>query len=86
MKLVYSLVGLAALLFIVGGVGTIGAFIAQADRARIVFMWTFLAGLVPTMIMLVVSLGVGAYHLYLTRVAHRTPSGWFRSEKKREAE
>jgi hypothetical protein len=82
MKWIFGLVGLAALLFIVGGVGTIASFISHADGARVVFMYVFLAGLVPTMIFLVVSLGIGAYHLYLNRVAGRTPSGWFASDKK----
>ena len=80
MKLVYGLVGLAAALFVVGGVGTIAAFIVRADGARLWFMWTFLAGLVPTLVFLAVSLGIGAYHLYLTRVAGRTPSGGLASD------
>lgn len=83
MKLVFGLVGLAAALFVIGGVGTIGSFIAQADGARVVFMWIFLAGLVPTMFFLVFSLGIGIYHFWLNRVAGRTPAGWFISEKKK---
>jgi len=80
MKLIYSLVASAALLFLVGGIGTIAAFIAHADGARVVFMYVFLAGIVPTMAMLGLSLGIGAYHLYLRRVAGRTPSGWLSSD------
>ena len=82
MKFVFWLVGLAAALFLIGGVGTIAAFIARADGARLVFMYVFLAGLVPTMFFLVFSLGIGIYHFYLNRLAGRTPSGWFVSEKK----
>ena len=82
MKLVFWLVGVAAALFLVGGVGTIAAFIARADTVRIVFMWIFLAGIVPTMLFLLFSLGIAIYHLYLNRIAGRTPSGWFVSEKK----
>lgn len=82
MKLVYGLVGVAAALFIVGGVGTIGAFIGHADRARVVFMWIFLAGIAPTMVFLVVALGIGIYHMYLTRVAGREVTGWLSSDRK----
>ena len=83
MKLILWLVGLAAALFLVGGVGTIASFMTRSDGARVVFMWIFLAGLVPTMIFLVLSLGIGIYHLYLNRVAGREPSGWLTSEKKK---
>jgi hypothetical protein len=83
MKVVYWLVGVAAALFLVGGVGTIASFIARADGPRVVFMVVFLLGIVPTMMFLVFSLGIGIYHLYLYRVAGRTPSGWFVSEKKK---
>jgi hypothetical protein len=82
-KLIFWLVGLAAALFLIGGVGTIASFLAHAEGARLVFMYVFLAGLVPTMIFLVFSLGIGVYHFYLNRVAGRTPSGWFVSEKKK---
>jgi hypothetical protein len=83
-KLVFWLVGLAAALFIVGGIGTIAAFIARADATRVVFMYIFLAGLAPTMAFLLFSLGIAIYHFYLNRFAGRTPAGWFVSEKKRE--
>jgi hypothetical protein len=85
-KWVFGLVGVAALLFLVGGVGTIASFITHADGARQVFMYVFLAGLVPTMVLLVFSLGIAIYHLYLNRVAGRTPSGWFASDKKSDHE
>ena len=81
MRLLYSLVGTAALLFIVGGVGTITAFVTHASGGtREVFMVVFLAGLLPTGGLLVLALGIGIYHLYLTRVAQRTPTGWLASE------
>jgi hypothetical protein len=84
-KLVFWLVGVAAALFIVGGVGTIATMIGgSAPNVRLVFMYVFLAGLVPTMLLLVLALAVGAYHLYLYRVAGRTPAGWIASEKKDE--
>ena len=83
MKLVLWLVGIAAALFLVGGVGTIAAFIARADAVRVVFMWVFLAGIVPTMMFLLFSLGIAIYHLYLNRIAGRTTAGWFVSEKKK---
>ena len=82
MKIVYGLVGVAAALFVVGGVGTIAAFIAHAPGARVWFMWIFLAGLAPTLVFLAVALGIGLYHLYLTRIAGRTPSGWLASDGK----
>jgi hypothetical protein len=82
-KLIFWLVGLAAALFVVGGVGTIASFIARADGPRLVFMVLFLAGIVPTMIFLVFSLGIAIYHFYLNRLAGRTPAGWFISEKKK---
>ncbi len=82
MKLVFSLVAFAALLFIVGGVGTIAAFITHSDVTRVWFMWIFLAGLLPTMVVLAISLGIGLYHLILYRLAGRTPSGWLASERK----
>ncbi len=85
MKLVFWLVGVAAALFIIGGVGTIATLIGgSAAGVRLVFMYVFLAGLVPTMLLLVLALAVGAYHLYLYRVAGRTPAGWIASEKKDE--
>ncbi len=69
MKWVYGLVGVAALLFIVGGVGTIAAFVAHADPGlRTVFMWICLAGLVPTMALLVLAMGVGFYDVYKYRI------------------
>ena len=80
MKPLYWLVGVAAGLFLIGGVGTITAFITHAHSARPVFMWIFLAGLVPTMTLLCVFLGIGLYHLYLYRIAKRTPAGWLASE------
>ena len=83
MKVVFWLVGIAAALFLVGGVGTIASFIARADGARVAFMWIFLAGIVPTMAFLLFSLGIAIYHLYLNRIAGRTPAGWFVSEKKK---
>ena len=83
MKLIFTLVGVAAALFLVGGIGTIAAFVAHADGPRVWFMYTFLAGLVPTMIFLAISLGIGIYHLYLYRVAGRTPAGWLVSEEKK---
>lgn len=87
MKLVFWLVGIAAALFIVGGVGTIATMIGgSAPSVRLIFMYVFLAGLVPTMILLVLALAVGAYHLYLTRVAGREPTGWIASEKIDRAE
>jgi hypothetical protein len=84
MKLVLGLVALAAALFVVGGVGTIAAFVTHADSVRVAFMWIFLLGLVPTMIFLAISLGIGVYHLYLNRIAGKTPSGWFSSDQKGE--
>lgn len=80
MKFVFTLVGIAAALFVVGGVGTIASFIAHADGARVAFMWIFLAGLVPTMALLVLSLGIGIYHFYLNRVAKREITGWLTSK------
>jgi hypothetical protein len=80
-RLLYSLVGTAALLFLVGGVGTIAAFVAQlAPSTRQLFMVVFLAGLAPTLGLLLLALGIGVYHLYLTRVARRTPTGWLSSD------
>jgi hypothetical protein len=35
------------------------------------------------MVFLAVSLGIGVYHLYLTRVAGREPTGWIASEEKK---
>jgi hypothetical protein len=82
-KLVFWLVGIAAALFIIGGVGTIATMIGGSSPAvRVVFMYVFLAGLIPTMLLLVLALAVGAYHLYLNRVAGREPTGWIASEKK----
>ena len=83
MKLVFWLVGIAAALFIIGGVGTIATMInGSSPDVRLVFMYIFLAGLIPTMLLLVLALAVGAYHLYLYRVAGRTPAGWIASEKR----
>jgi len=81
-KWIFALVGLAAALFLIGGVGTIASFLSHADGARVAFMYVFLAVLVPTMVFLAISLGIGIYHLYLNRLAGRTPSGWLSSEKK----
>lgn len=87
MKLVYGLVGVAALLFVVGGVGVIVSFVAGlGSGTRLAFMYTFLAGLVPSMAFLLLSLGIGLYHLYLYRVARRTPTGWLASEHTAEDE
>lgn len=82
MKLVFGLVALAAALFVVGGVGTIAGFVTHAGAVREAFMWIFLCGLLPTMIFLAISLGIGIYHMYLNRIAGKTPSGWFSSESK----
>lgn len=69
MKWVYGLVAVAALLFIVGGVGTIAAFLAHAGPGvRTVFMWICLAGLVPTMGLCVLAIGVGFYDVYKYRI------------------
>lgn len=67
MKLISMLLAVSAALFIVGGIGTIVTFIARAAEPRLWFMWTFLAGLVPSMILVTISFVVGAYHLYLSR-------------------
>jgi hypothetical protein len=81
-KLIYGLVGAAALLFVVGGVGVIASFVAGFGAGtRLTFMYIFLAGLIPGMAFLLISLGIGLYHLYLYRVAHRTPTGWLASER-----
>ncbi len=65
MKLVYGLAGVAALLFIIGGVGTIAAFVARADPGvRAVFQWICLAGLIPMMTLCVLAMGVGLYDVY----------------------
>ena len=63
MRVIVWLVTLAATLFIVGGVGTIAGFLANAPDVRLWFMWIFLAGIVPTMVFLAVSFVVGAFHL-----------------------
>lgn len=77
MKLVYSLVGVAALLFIVGGVGTIAAFVGHWEPGtRTAFMYVFLAGLVPTVALLMLALLIGIWHMYVTRVQKRYPVGW----------
>jgi hypothetical protein len=82
MKLIFGLVGVAALLFLAGGIGTIAAFMTHASGGtRTVFMYVFLAGLIPTMAFLAISMGIGIYHLYLRRVAKRTPTGWLASEQ-----
>lgn len=81
MKLIAWLVALASALFLIGGIGTISAFVAHADGIRPYFMWTFLAGLIPTMIFLVFSLGIAVYHFYLTRIEGREITGWFTSDK-----
>jgi hypothetical protein len=82
MRLVYGLVGTAALLFLVGGIGTIAAFVGHFDTGtRQVFMYIFLAGLVPTMALLVLAVGIGIYHLILYRVGGRTPTGWLSSAR-----
>jgi len=68
-KLVYALVGLAALLFVVGGVGTIAAFLAHWSPAvRTVFMWICLMGLFPTMALCCLGIGVGVYDVYRYRI------------------
>ena len=54
---------------------------AHADGVRPYFMWTFLAGLIPTFIFLVFSLCIAVYHFYLTRLAGREITGWFTSDK-----
>ncbi len=69
MKLVYGLVAVAAVLFVVGGVGTIAAFVTHASPGvRVVFQWICLAGLVPTMTLCVLALGVGLYDVYKYRI------------------
>jgi len=75
-KLVYALVGVAALLFVVGGVGTIAAFLTHASPGiRTVFMWICLGGLVPTMALCVLGIGVGLYDVYKYRIrGDRRPS------------
>ena len=80
-KLVFTLVGVAAALFVIGGVGTIASFITHAEKARVAFMWIFLGGLIPTMALLLIALAIGAYHMILVRLFKRTPQGWFVSEK-----
>jgi hypothetical protein len=68
-KYVYALVGVAAVLFLVGGVGTIAAFVAHADPGvRTVFMWICLAGLVPTMALCTLGICVGLYDVYRYRI------------------
>lgn len=69
MKYVYGLVGVAALLFVVGGVGVIAAFVSGwSPEVRTVFMWICLAGLVPTMGLLMLAMGVGVYDVYRYRI------------------
>ncbi len=69
MKLVYGLVGVAALLFIIGGVGTIAAFVGHASpEVREVFQWICLAGLLPTMTLCVLAMGVGLWDVYKYRI------------------
>ena len=76
MKLVYALVGLAALLFVVGGVGTITAFLAHfSPGTRTVFMWICLAGVIPTMALCGLGICVGLYDVYRYRIrGDRRPS------------
>jgi len=75
MKWVYGLVGVAALLFVVGGVGTIAAFVAGAGGGvRTTFMWICLAGLVPTMALLGLAVCVGLYDIYRYRIRGRAPA------------
>lgn len=69
MKVVYGLVAVATALLVIGGVGTIAAFVAHASPGvRAVFMWICLAGLIPTMILLVLGLCVGLYDVYRYRI------------------
>ena len=69
MKLVYGLVAVAALLFVVGGVGTIACFVAHASPGvRLVFQWICLAGLIPTMTLCMLAMGVGLYDVYKYRI------------------
>lgn len=82
MKIVLSLVALATVLVLVGGVGFITARILDAPGVSVVFGWVLYVAIAITMASLAVALVVGCYHLYLYVFTDRRPLSLFETTKK----
>ena len=78
--------GLAMLMVLVGGIGVIGCFIAEAHGLRIYFMYTLVAALALSGVALIAALLVGVDHRYLRMFTNKKPTSYFTTVPRDEGE
>lgn len=82
MRALEILIRTAILTVLVGGGGTIAAFVMRSNTLREPMMWVLIVGLGVTGAILAWATIIGLYHLFLYLFTNRRPLGFFATTSK----